>query len=248
MDDARRVRLRERLERLQHVVDDLGERQRPLHGEQLLEVAALEVLHDEEGRARGRGTDVDDAGDVLARDARGGLGLASEALDDRSELAASARRTLTATRCFENEVLGRVDDAHAALSGDLLEAVLAGDDIADLGHLVLGHAYRFSLTRASGNRAPNEGGQLGSIRVAPDENEGHCSAQSARFMHAIAFFHGCNHLESSPPCLMWERRPPRREAADVDPPRIAASFRVFQRGRRTQRALSVRHARTEDGS
>ena len=90
MDEPDGVRVRERLERLQEVVDDVGERQRPLDGEQLLEVAALEVLHDEERRAgRGR-AGVHDARDVLALDARRGLGLAREALDD--QLRASRRR------------------------------------------------------------------------------------------------------------------------------------------------------------
>ena len=195
MHEPDSVRVREGLERLEQVVDDLGERQRPLDGEQLLEVAALEVLHDEERRARRRGAGVHDAGDVLARDARGGLRLAREALDDQLRGRGVGQEDLHRHALLEHEVLGRVDDAHAALAGDLLEAVLAGDDVADLGHLVLGHAYRFSLTRASGIRAPNEGGQLGSIRVAPDENE-------ASLQRAKRAFHARN-------CLLSRVQPSR---------------------------------------
>ena len=147
MDEPDRVRMRERLERLQQVVDDVGERERPFDLEQLLEVAAFEVLHDEERCAGGGRPGVHDAGDVLALDPRCRLGLSGKSLHDELGGRGVGKEHLYGDALAEHEVLGGIDDAHAAFAGDLLEAVLAGDHIADLGHLVLGHERRLRRVR-----------------------------------------------------------------------------------------------------
>ena len=82
------VGLGQRLERLQHVVDDLLDGQRPVLLERPLEVLPLEVLHHHVGRAARVRGHVEHPGHVLALDLRGGAGLAGEASDGLGMLGA----------------------------------------------------------------------------------------------------------------------------------------------------------------
>ena len=131
MHDPPRMRVREPLERLEHVVDDEPSGQRAPSVGDLAEVGAFEELHHDERQAVGARVDVDDARDVL------GLQLRA-----RSSLEQQARLRLAIGDVLVEELHGHVlveklvvrrdDDAHAALAEDPLHPVLAGEQISDL--------------------------------------------------------------------------------------------------------------------
>ncbi len=132
MDDLGGVRLGERLARLEQVVDRGLDRHRPLLAEHGAEIAAVQVLHDQERRARLQLAEVVDAGDVLALEPGRGLPLLEEALH---HVVAGQRRgeeELDGDALTEGEVLGRHDDAHAAHPEDALYLVLSSQDVADI--------------------------------------------------------------------------------------------------------------------
>ena len=130
MDDAERVRLGDGLARLEHVVDRARHVERALFVDRLREVGALEVLHHHEGRAALERADIEHAGDVLALQLDGGPGLAREPADDLGVLEGIGEQELEGDELLELEVLGRDDQPHAALAEDVLDPVLAGEDVA----------------------------------------------------------------------------------------------------------------------
>jgi hypothetical protein len=77
--DAGRVGLGHGLARVEDVVDRVGDGLGAALLEEVVEVAALEELHDHEGRAARELADIEDARDVLALEAHRSLGLAEEA-------------------------------------------------------------------------------------------------------------------------------------------------------------------------
>ena len=129
MHDPGGVRLRHRRQRLEHVVDRIGDRELPVQPQELLEIAALQVLHRQERHAIFERPGVHDARDVLALDARGGLRLANEALDDVVALHGVGQEHLQRDHLVERDVARREHDAHAALADHLLDAVLASDHV-----------------------------------------------------------------------------------------------------------------------
>ena len=110
MDDPERVRLGDRLARLEHVLDRLvgGHAAAPLHHR--AEIVALEVLHHDVRRAAVEHADVHHAGDVLARDPRGRLALAEEARDRARDLARDREQELERDALLELRVARRDDD------------------------------------------------------------------------------------------------------------------------------------------
>jgi hypothetical protein len=67
---------------------------------------------------------------VLALQARGGLRLADEALLGHVVGGAVDEEHLHGHALVEHDVVGRVDDGHAALARDLLDPVLSGHHVA----------------------------------------------------------------------------------------------------------------------
>jgi hypothetical protein len=128
--DAHGVGLRDGLAGLEDVAHRLANRQRTALRELGREVTAPEVLHDHERGAVFEPTYVDDPGDVLALDARGGARLASEALDHLGHGERMWEEALDGEALLEVLVADGDDDAHAAPSEDSLDEVLSAKNRA----------------------------------------------------------------------------------------------------------------------
>ena len=99
----------------QDVGDPLG-RERALTSQDVREVLALQVLHDEVARpVRGR-PEVGDVDDVLMPDTRRALGLLPKALDDLGTAREVLAQDLHGDTLLDDGVLGLVDQAHPALA------------------------------------------------------------------------------------------------------------------------------------
>jgi hypothetical protein len=133
VEDAEGVRLGERG---QHLGNDLHHPrglEREILGDELQEVAAREVLHGEEERAVLGLPEVDDGDGVRVVEARGGPGLAVEALHDRRVREERALEDLERDRPIQREVGGLVDLAHPAAAEELVDEVLLRHRLADVG-------------------------------------------------------------------------------------------------------------------
>jgi hypothetical protein len=130
MDDPERVRLRDRLARLQHPSDGDVDRERTASRKLLREIASREELHHHVRRAVGEAPDVRDASDVLALDAHRRLRLAQEA--SHQIRVRRGRRKQEFERHFlaELEVRGGDHHAHSAGAEDAFYAVLAEQHVA----------------------------------------------------------------------------------------------------------------------
>jgi hypothetical protein len=128
--DAERVRLGERLARLQHELHRLPGRQRPLFLEPGGQIAPLEVLHHHVRLARLQRRHVRDAGDVLALDLHGSARLAQEALGGLRAPEGRHGHHLDGHPLVELQMTRRDDHTHAAHAQHVLDAELAGDHIA----------------------------------------------------------------------------------------------------------------------
>ena len=126
MNDAGRVRRLEGPERLHREVDRSRRLQRrSLALQQLTEVAALEVLHDEVRRAARQAPDVEDLHDVVAVYLRSGDAFVDEPLDGARERQDRAAHELERDRRAPQQV-GRLGDrAHTAFPQEMLDPVLA---------------------------------------------------------------------------------------------------------------------------
>ena len=130
VDDPQPVRVGDGLARLQDELDGLLDRKRPSLLKPRAEVAALQVLHHHVRSAGLQRPDVDDARHVLAldldrrasfpREPRHGFGIAQRV----------GKQELDRHPLVELDVVGSDDDAHAARAEDLVDAVLAGEDVA----------------------------------------------------------------------------------------------------------------------
>jgi hypothetical protein len=130
--DAEHVGLGDGLARLQDVLHGILDGQRPLVRHDPREVAALQVLHDHVGRARFERPHVDDAGNVLALDLHRGAGLARETGDRLGVLEGIRNQELDGHPLVELQVRGGNHHAHPAHPEDLLDAVLAGQNLPGL--------------------------------------------------------------------------------------------------------------------
>ncbi len=129
MHDAERVRLGDGLARLQHVVAGDLDRQRSLAREHARQVRALEVLHDEVGQAGLQPAHVEHVGDVIAPELGHRARLAKEPLGNRCVLRERGMYELDGDELVELCVTGCDDDPHPTLADDVLDAVLAPDDV-----------------------------------------------------------------------------------------------------------------------
>ena len=130
MNEADRVRLGHRLADLQHVIDGVLHGQPPLAGEERLEVAALEQLHDDVGLARGELPDVEHLGDVLALQLDRRARLALEPRDRERHAHCGRQHHLDRDALAEVDVARGHDEAHAALTEHALDAVFVREHLA----------------------------------------------------------------------------------------------------------------------
>ena len=130
-----RVRRRERRADLQEDLLAARPRQQlagePRARDLLVEVVALEQLHREEHQAVGRRAEVADVDHVLVADARRGLRLLHEALDEVGLARELAVQHLQRDLLLEHGVGREVDRAHAALAELLDDQVAVGERRAD---------------------------------------------------------------------------------------------------------------------
>ncbi len=129
---AEGVRLGDAGAGLAHPAGDLGDGERRARAEDLREVLALEVLHDDERGAVGERVDVEDAGDVDALEPAGGARLAQEALHHLALLGGLRAQELDGDALLQVQVPGRDDVRHAALTEQALDAVLAAEHVPRL--------------------------------------------------------------------------------------------------------------------
>ncbi len=133
MDDPERVRFGDRLARLEDEVDRLQQRKRPALLEQAGNVGPGEVLHDQVGNTVLERPDVEDAGHVLALNGRRRPGFAEESSDPLGALHGLWKEDLDRDALAEREVQRGHHDPHGSFAEDVLDLILAGDEIALLG-------------------------------------------------------------------------------------------------------------------
>ena len=131
MDDSERVSLGDALARLEQVFDRFSDRQRPALGEHLAEIAPLEELHHDEGRALRRLPDVGDSRDVLALDPHRRARLTKKPGDGLRVTGRLREQELDRVRFLELEVGNGEDDAHPSDADDAIDPVLVRDDLSD---------------------------------------------------------------------------------------------------------------------
>ena len=138
VDDPVLVRETDRRQDLPRVVDRDLDRRRPAPHDQLLQGAAVEVLHRDVVGALGLAAVVD-RDDVRVAQAGRVLGLAAEALDERVVGRVAVVEDLDRDAAAELLVLGEVDVRHPTRAELALDAVAAVEDGADQrvrdGHL-----------------------------------------------------------------------------------------------------------------
>jgi hypothetical protein len=139
MDDAERVGFGDGVARLQDVVGDFIVRQRASSRENLREVGALEVLHDDVGDSAVERRHVEHAGDVLALELHRRARLAQESLDAVFAVHGLGAHQLDGDRLAEGDVGGGDDVAHPPLAEDTLDAVFARENVT---HLHFAHQPR----------------------------------------------------------------------------------------------------------
>ena len=115
---------------LQHEFDGLLDGQGPPLLDPGGEIAALQVLHDHVRRAVLQRADVADASDVLALDLHRRPGFLDEPRHGLRVPEGLRMEELESDLLVELDMPGRDDDAHAAHTEDLVDPVLARDDIA----------------------------------------------------------------------------------------------------------------------
>ncbi len=128
-----------RIERARHLRDDAGRvrRVQTAELEALLQVAPLDIAHrDEEEVVVGRPGLVD-RDDVRVVDRRGQLRLVQEAITERLVLGEVGGEELERNPPLERQILGQVDDAHAAPAEQRLDPVAGelGSDTRVVAHL-----------------------------------------------------------------------------------------------------------------
>src|SRR5262249_10454653 len=120
---------------LEDIANCIDDRQRAAPPKVLFEIAAFEILEDDEGTAVVENPDVDHAYDVLATDPRGRARLAREPLNQLEVMEGFGAKVLDRAPTAELQVGGCGDEPHTADSKDLLDAILARKDRSRLGRL-----------------------------------------------------------------------------------------------------------------
>jgi hypothetical protein len=132
MDDAERMSLCNRVARLEHEVDSVGDGQRTPPRRDLFEVLSSQTLHHHVGSSRVERSHVHDSGDVFALNLDRCAGLSDETGDRLWLLKSVVGQKLEGDPLVEVLMHGRHDDAHATPAQNLQHAVLAGDELTYL--------------------------------------------------------------------------------------------------------------------
>ena len=130
MDDADEVGLGHRIQRLNCVVGGHRHRQGAITLEEHGQVRAVQVLHHDVRQSVVERADIEDPGDVLAREPNRGLRLAGEAPDVLRLGRALGQHELERHPLLELEMGRSHHDAHAPAPEQLFDAVLAGEYLA----------------------------------------------------------------------------------------------------------------------
>ena len=133
MNDPERVRRGNRVARLKHVVDGRLDRQRAFFFEHGVEVAPVEILHDDIRRPRLELPRVEHPNDVIAPNLDRRLRLADESRDGIGLRRHVRREEFHRDPLVELQVHRRDDDPHPADAEHALDAVLPGEQLARLG-------------------------------------------------------------------------------------------------------------------
>ena len=129
VDDPERVRLGERVARLDHAIDRVRDVELPALLDDGAEIAPCQVLHHHVRRAALERPDVGHAGDVLALDADRRLRLAEKPRDDLLVPRELGLQELERHPLAEMHVHRGDDDSHRPFTEDFLDAVLAREDV-----------------------------------------------------------------------------------------------------------------------
>jgi len=147
--DAGGMRFLERVARLDEEADDAVGAQGELFGDDLAEVAAVEILHGDVGRAVEALAEVDDVDRVRVPQLAGGERLLTEALVGVSFSQQALAQDLERHGLLERHLGGPVDDAHASHADGFFDAECVVDHLADVG-VVTGRRHVLRLE----NRGP----------------------------------------------------------------------------------------------
>ena len=109
-----------------------SERELPVGGEDLVEVAAIHELHRDEQRPIVGLAEVEDVDGVGVVEPACGLGFTLEARDGACVLLQRGVQQLQHHRLLEHQLVGAVDAAHPALSEQLLHPVFPGHHLAEV--------------------------------------------------------------------------------------------------------------------
>ncbi len=151
VDDAALVRLGQGARQLRDDRDDLARSHRPAGAQVVLEVAPLEQLHDDVGRALGRDAVVEGLHDVRALDLGSGGGLAGEAGGGLGALEQVAGHELDDDLRAKRLVLRDPHGSHPPLAEGTKEA-----DVGRHHHARFGLGHGLSLLRDSFCRSMRE--------------------------------------------------------------------------------------------
>ena len=131
VDDPADVRLADRVGGLHHVVDDTSDRERPLVGEHLVQVFALQILHHHVRDAGGQAVDVEDAHRVMALDrgCRAGFTRKTPSCVGRGQ--ELGMHDLDRDGAIELDVCAPQHRAHAARAEEPVDPVFAAEHVAE---------------------------------------------------------------------------------------------------------------------
>ncbi len=132
VDDARRVRRRERRQELARDRGDLARRELAVPLDARGERLAVQVLHDHISIAVGQRPEVEHFEDVIVADLSGRLRLALEAADGVRVSGRARVEDLDGDAPPDKEVLALVDGPHPACADEADKPVLSVDDVAGL--------------------------------------------------------------------------------------------------------------------
>jgi hypothetical protein len=132
VDDSVAMREAKRFEHLERVRDRMADGQRTAREDQLLQAPALDDLHGDVVRPLGLAAVVD-RDDVGMREARGGLRLATEALDEELVVRVAVVQDLDRHAPAEVLVLGQIDVGHPARAELAQDAVAPVEERVDQG-------------------------------------------------------------------------------------------------------------------
>lgn len=135
VDDPERVGLGESFARLQKAPDCVVDRQRAALLEDAREIDAIEVFHDHVGLAAFERSHVEYARYVLARKRSSGAGFPKETLDGVGIARGLHSHELNRHTLRELKMVRREDDSHASRAKDVIDPILAHDDLPGRGEV-----------------------------------------------------------------------------------------------------------------